>query len=218
MQAKILWIEGKRAEGNLFAEALEKKGFEITIVSTGEAALAQIEQCDPDLVVLHAASLRSNGKRICKSIHAKSNGLPIILIADAAYKNEDLPVNSVLILPFTIRKLINRIVPLLPGEGKKFIHRGPIRLDLELGRVRCQGREAKLTPRLVKILQILLQNAGAVVERENLFREVWNTDYVGDTRTLDVHINWLRKAIEEDPKNPRFIKTLRGVGYRLDIS
>lgn len=218
MQARILWIEGKQAEGKLFAEALEKKGFEITIVPTGEAALVEIEEYDPDVVVLHAASLRSSGKRICKSIHDKSNGLPILLITDAANKTENLPVSSVLTLPFTIRKLINRIIPLLPGEGKKFIHRGPIRLDLELGRVRCQGREAKLTPRLVKILYILLQNAGAVVERENLFREVWNTDYVGDTRTLDVHINWLRKAIEEDPKNPRFIKTLRGVGYRLDIS
>ncbi|MGB9673515.1 MAG: response regulator transcription factor [Anaerolineales bacterium] len=217
MQARILWIEGKRAEGSEFSEALNKKGFETFIVPSGEAALTQLDEFDPDIVVVHAASLRSSGKRICNAIRAKSNGLPILLITQNSDKVDNLAVNSVLPLPFTIRKLINRITPLLPSEGKKFIHKGPIRLDLETCRVRCQGRETKLTPRLVKILQVLIKNAGSVVERDDLFREVWSTDYVGDTRTLDVHINWLRKAIEEDPKNPRFIKTLRGVGYRLNL-
>ena len=217
MQARILWIEGKHAEGNSYSEALGKKGFDMTIVPTGEAALEQLDDYDPDVVVVHAASLRSSGKRICKSIRTKSINIPILLIINPTNKTNDLPVNSVLATPFTVRKLVNRIKPLLPDVGKNIIHRGPIRLDLELAKVTCQGREAKLTPHLVKLLQVLLSNAGTVIERENLFREVWNTDYMGDTRTLDVHINWLRKAIEEDPKNPRFIKTLRGVGYRLDL-
>jgi DNA-binding response OmpR family regulator len=97
------------------------------------------------------------------------------------------------------------------------LHRGAIRLDLEQRRVRCHGRESRLTPRLTKILKILMLNAGKVVEREVLFREAWETEYVEDTRTLDVHINWLRKAIEADPKHPQYLKTLRGVGYRLDV-
>ena len=86
-----------------------------------------------------------------------------------------------------------------------------------LKRVRCQGREARLTPRLVRILRILMQHPGEVVERAVLFRHVWDTEYTEDTRTLDVHISWLRQAIEEDPRKPQFLKTIRGVGYRLDI-
>jgi DNA-binding response OmpR family regulator len=112
---------------------------------------------------------------------------------------------------------MNRITPLLPAVGGKLLHVGPLRLNMELKRVQCLGHEARLTPRLVHILQLLMQQPGTVVERENLFREVWKTDYTGDTRTLDVHISWLRKAIEEDPRKPQFLKTIRGVGYRLDV-
>jgi len=95
---------------------------------------------------------------------------------------------------------------------------GLIRLDTERRRVRCQGREARLTPRLAQLLQILMEHPGAVVERAQLFRQVWKTEYTEDTRTLDVHISWLREALEEDPRHPQFLKTIRGVGYRLDAS
>jgi DNA-binding response OmpR family regulator len=176
-----------------------------------------LDTLDPDIIIVDAVSLRSSGKRICRSLRDKSNGVPIVLISDGKIKPDEACVTVVLTLPFTIRKLLNRIKPLLPSEGQKVIHRGPIRLDLELRRVRCHGRETRLTPRLTKILQILLLNAGRVVERSVLFREVWDTEYTEDTRTLDVHINWLRKAIEVDPKHPQYLKTLRGVGYRLDV-
>ena len=122
----------------------------------------------------------------------------------------------VLKLPFTIRKLLNRITPLLPGDGQHMLHLGHIRLDLERKRVRCQGREARLTPRLTHLLEVLMQHAGEVVERQQLFKEVWETDYTVDTRTLDVHISWLREALEEDPRHPQYLKTIRGLGYRLD--
>jgi DNA-binding response OmpR family regulator len=94
---------------------------------------------------------------------------------------------------------------------------GPIRLDLEKRRVRCLGKSTKLTPRLVVLLNLLMEKHGEVVEREPLFKKAWETNYTGDTRTLDVHISWLRRAIELDPENPKFLKTIRGVGYRLDI-
>jgi DNA-binding response OmpR family regulator len=119
--------------------------------------------------------------------------------------------------PFTLRKLLNRIAPLLPGDGAHLLHVGPIRLDWERKRVNCQGHEARLTPRLAHLLRLLMENPGTVMERERLFREIWNTEYTVDTRTLDVHISWLRQAIEEDPRRPRFLKTIRGVGYRLDV-
>ena len=97
------------------------------------------------------------------------------------------------------------------------VEAGPIKLDVERNQVQCEEKEARLTPRLVSLLKILMRHPGEVLEREDLFRKVWNTEYTGDTRTLDVHISWLRRAIEEDPRNPHLLKTIRGVGYRLDI-
>lgn len=218
MKARILWVEGKRAESPSFVPILRKKEFIVEMVPTGSAALARAAEVDPDLVVVNAASFRTNGKRICRALREELNGLPIILIT-----NPDQPItgepcaNDVLILPFTARKLVNRIVPFMPGDGEHMIHVGHIRLDLDRKLVRCQGREAHLTPRLTKLLQILMLHPGEVLERKNLFREIWNTEYTGDTRTLDVHISWLRQAIEEDPRNPQYLKTIRRVGYRLDV-
>ena len=97
------------------------------------------------------------------------------------------------------------------------VHVGPIRLDVERRRVRCLGKSTKLTPRLIMLLQMLMEKHGEVVERDVLFKKVWETNYTGDTRTLDVHVSWLRRAIEVDPLKPKFLKTVRGVGYRLDV-
>jgi len=113
--------------------------------------------------------------------------------------------------------LINRINPFVPGNGEKQLNAGPIRLDLERNLVSCEGREVHLTPRMSRLLQIFMQRPGEMLERERLFREVWSTEYTEDTRTLDVHISWLRQALEADPRKPRFLKTIRRVGYRLDV-
>ena len=94
---------------------------------------------------------------------------------------------------------------------------GSISLDLERNMVHSKSKETTLTPRLVHLLKVLMERAGEVVARDDLFRKVWKTEYIGDTRTLDVHISWLRRAIEEDPRNPQLLKTIRGVGYRLDV-
>lgn len=216
MKARILWVEGKRANSPSFVPGLRKKDYQVEVVPTGNAALESLLAYDPDIVVVNAASLRTSGKRICKDIHNKLESLPIIVITQDDANSDDVGANAVLCLPFTPRKLLNRIVPLLPADETQILHIGQIRLNLALKKVRCQGREARLTPRQAQLLQILMQHPGEVVGRDQLFREVWNTAYTGDTRTLDVHISWLREAIEEDPRNPKFIKTIRGVGYRLD--
>ena len=217
MKARILWIEGKRADSPIFVPTLRKKECTVEVVATGSAALERLAEVDPDLVVVNAASLRTSGKRICRQLREKVNGMPIVVILGADQPApSDLCANVTLSLPFTARKLLNRIQPLLPGDGEHLLHVGPIRLDTERRRVRCQGREARLTPRLARLLQVLLEHPGAVVEREQLFRQVWSTEYTEDTRTLDVHVSWLREAIEEDPRHPQFLKTIRGVGYRLD--
>jgi len=216
-KATILIIEGRHAEIPSFASDLQKKGFEILSVQSGAQAVAKIKQANASLVVVNAASLRSTGIRICDSLRKKDPKLPIILILEKDKSVGKDIADVVLALPFTVQKLVNRIKALLPSDGKNVITAGPIQLDLEHKRVKCLSKSTKLTPRLITLLSILMEKHGEVVERESLFKKVWETNYTGDTRTLDVHISWLRRAIELDPNNPKFLKTIRGVGYRLDI-
>ncbi|MDL1910275.1 response regulator transcription factor [Chloroflexi bacterium CFX6] len=216
-QTTLLVIEGRHAEIPSFAADLQKKGFDIRSFQNGSQAVSKIKQINPSLVVVNAASLRSTGIRICNTIRKKDAKLPIILILEKERRVEKEIADSVLALPFTVQKLVNRIKALLPGDGDNVITAGPIQLDLEHKRVRCLSKNTKLTPRLMNLLRILMDKHGEVVEREALFKKVWETNYTGDTRTLDVHISWLRRAIELDPNNPKFLKTIRGVGYRLDV-
>lgn len=218
MKAIILWIEGRQAEGMPFINTLRKKGYQVETVSTGNEAVARLPILNPDLVVINAASLRSSGKRICSTIHKQSGKLPLVLIVDNGQSVlPDENTNVVLMLPFTTRKLLNWIVPLLPWGDDLLLQAGPIRLDLERRRVECHGKVTRLTPGLTQLLKLFLERRGEVLGREDLFKQIWNTDYTGDTRTLDVHISWLRQAIEENPRQPVFLKTIRGVGYRLDV-
>ena len=213
----LLVIEARHAEIPSFASDLQKKGFDVQIAQNGSKAVARLKEVSPSLVDVNAASLRSTGLRICQSLREKDPKLPIILILENDNEVSKDAADAVLALPFTVQKLVNRIKPLLPGDGKNVLHVGPIRLDLEKRRVRCLGKSTKLTPRLVTLLNLLMEKHGEVVEREPLFKKAWETNYTGDTRTLDVHISWLRRAIELDPDNPKLLKTIRGVGYRLDI-
>ena len=215
----ILWIEGQWSSNPNFVPILEKKGFNIDTVSTGKAALEEIKKSRYDLVVVNAASMRTSGKRICMAIREQKESLPIILICapDKVVTSNPDCMSAVLVLPFTSRKLVNRIEPLLPGDEARLMKVGPIRLDKDRNQVRCYGKKTSLTPRLIRLLQMLIDNRGEVVEREELFKKVWKTNYTGDTRTLDVHISWLRRAVEKDPRKPQLLKTIRGVGYRLDV-
>lgn len=218
-KSKILWIEGRWVSNATFVPTLRKKGYLVESVSTGKEALERIAKVEHDLVVVDAASMRTSGKRICRDLRERLNGKPIMLISDPKrpLKKSDQVVNVALTLPFTSRKLVNRLTPLLPGKAGRSVKAGDIHLDLENRQVRYLGKKTKLTPRLVRLLKMLIDNRGEVVEREELFMKVWRTNYTGDTRTLDVHISWLRKVLEKDPRKPKIIKTMRGVGYLLDV-
>ena len=213
----LLVIEGRHAEIPSFAGDLQKKGFDVVLSQNGSEAVSKLKQVNPTIVVINAASMRSTGIRICLSVRKKDAKLPIILILEKEKPVDKDLADSVLALPFTVQKLVNRIKALMPGDGNNMVSAGPIRLDVENKRVRSWGKNTKLTPRLITLLQILMDKHGEVVERDALFKKVWETNYTGDTRTLDVHISWLRRAIELDPDNPKFLKTIRGVGYRLDV-
>lgn len=196
-----------------------RKGYQVESVPNGSAALSHLDSFVPHVIIVDAASMRTSGKRICTSLRARTHATPLVLIVDpdqAEAVSKESVADVVLVQPFTLQKLVNRVRPLLPVEGKDIFQVGPIMLDPVQRWVRVGGRQTSLTPRLVTLLRILMEHPGAVVEREDLFREAWDTAYTEDTRTLDVHISWLRRAVEVDFHHPMYIKTIRGVGYRLD--
>lgn len=219
IKLKILLVEGKRADKPTFGFGLSRKGYHVDTVANGNESLKYLEENSPHLVLINAASMRTSGKRICQSIRKQNEKVPIILILEEGgetYDNTD--ANVTLTLPFTLQKLVNRLRPYLPMEDDKDAKQiGPIKLDIGQRRVKIDDRQIILTPRLMVLLKSLMDQPGVVINREDLFRTVWETAYIGDTRTLDVHISWLRQALEEDPRNPQYIKTVRGIGYRLDV-
>jgi DNA-binding response OmpR family regulator len=214
----ILLIESDRTNAPSFAPALEKKGYSVSIFHDVDLALDLSEEEPPDIIVLDAASMRTSGTRMCRSLRSKFDGFPIILVSpEGSNHDPNSGADLTLIHPFTARKLLNRIANLLPGDESYMLGVGPIRLNLAQRRVDVLGKEARLTPRQAKLLEVFMLNPGRLLSRKFLIKQVWHTDYVGDTRTLDVHMSWLRRAIEPDSNRPIFLKTIRGMGYRLDL-
>ena len=214
----LLIIEGKHAEYPQFAAALSRKGFIVEYAANGSEAIKNLNGGKKvEVAIVNAATLRTSGKRICQNIHEACNSLPILLILDPDHEVEKSDAEIVLTLPFTAQKLVNRVRHLIPGESKHSLHAGPIHLDLEKRIVRAHGKRTRLTPNLLNLLNLLMEHRGEVMERKALFSKVWETNYTDDTRTLDVHISWWRRAIEQNPKKPVHLKTIRGVGYQLEI-
>lgn len=217
-KANILWIGKRSGDSRAFIPSLEEKGYPVSVVSTGKEASQNLDSIKPDIVIVDAASMRTVGTRICSSLRSQQEDLPIILINGP----KRLPTNEVvadirLVLPFTIRKLENRIIPLSPGDGDKVIEAGPIRLDVDRQVISCREKEDHVTPKMVELLKVFMEAPKELHEREALYSKVWRTDYTEDTRSLDVHINWLRKIIEADPTDPQLIRTVRGKGYVFEV-
>ncbi len=217
-KTRILWAGKRRSDIPSFVPDLEDRGYKVTFVTTGKDAILKLGRLKPDVMVVDAASMRTTGSRICKSVQAKGSSIPIILINSP----DNLPTNEIvaevqLVLPFTIRKLENRIIPFSPGDGDEILKAGPIHLDMDRQVIRCNGKEEHVTPRMAELLKMMIKQKGVVLDRRKMFSRIWKTDYTEDTRSLDVHINWLRKIVEEDPDNPKLIHTIRGKGYRLDL-
>lgn len=218
MKPRVLLVEGKRTDHPSFAAGLTKKGYLVESVLSGSAAVERLDQIIPDLVIVDASSMRTSGKRICQSLHAIQPTLPVILVIDTnADPNDQYGANAILVLPFTMQKLLNRVKHLMPVTNNGGLQAGPFTLDLEQRRAILEDKQIQLTPRLCAIFKILVEHPGEVINRETLFKEAWETEYTGDTRSLDVHMSWLRQALEENPRHPRYIKTVRGLGYRLDV-
>lgn len=218
-KTRILWVGKRRSVFPSFVSELINKGYKVAVVENGKEAHERLtKKLKPDVLIVDAASMRTAGTRICRSFQEKQPKIPVILINS----KDRLPANYLvadvqLALPFTIRKLVNRILPFAPGDGAEVIKAGPIHLDMGRMIVRCHSCEEHITPLMAELLKMLIRKKGEILKREVLFSKLWETNYTEDTRSLDVHISWLRKIIEKDPKHPRIIITVRGVGYKFDL-
>ncbi len=218
-EANILLVEGKRSNPQSLKEALAKGKYLISLCHSGKVAMATANESKPDLVVINAASMRSNGTRTCRRLRKALGDTPIIHIRDLGEPlGEEAEADIYLEHPFTPRKLLNRIRTLLPADDTKeeVVRYGEIKFFPGKPSVDVSGcGEQRLTPKLAQLLQEFLRHPNEVVTRLQLMQHVWNTDYVGDTRTLDVHIRWVREVIEDDPADPKLLLTVRGKGYVL---
>lgn len=207
-------IERRLAQHTSFGDALKKR-YEVISVPSGSRALVVADEQAPNVVVLDAISMQSHGDRISKQVKSGLPGIPLIHLLPA---RRESAADVVLALPFTARKLMNCIERMLHQESdEEMIRCGPLAMNLSRRVLIANGQETQLTPKLALLVELFLRNPGKTLDRKALMEHVWQTDYLGDTRTLDVHIRWFRRAIETDPGNPLYLKTVRGVGYRLEL-
>lgn len=215
--ATVLLVESDKASAPSFAPAIEKRGYHLTVAHSTADAVAKVNGSAPDVIVVDAASLKTTGTRMCRELRKALDAARILLVIDKRISfDENNGADLTLRHPFTPRKLLNGVNRLLPANEGAALQVGPIHLNLAQRKVKCGVREERLTPKQAKLLEVLMRHAGEVVSRKTLIKQVWDTDYTGDTRTLDVHVSWLRSVIEPNPVKPRYLKTLRSQGYRLD--
>jgi len=215
----ILLIEGQREDKGSLAVPLTKSGFEVVSFHTGREAVAWSQEQEPDLVVFDASSMRSSGARICRRLRGILEDTPMIHCRLSGDPIEPHALADIYLeQPFTGRKLLNRVRDLLPADPatEEVVRFGHLVFYRDKRAVDVGNKgEQRLTPKLASLLEEFLRHAGELVSRRQLMRDVWHTDYVGDTRTLDVHIRWVREYIEEDPSNPQILVTVRGKGFML---
>jgi DNA-binding response OmpR family regulator len=220
-QAHILLVEGHGAGEQSMAPAIRKAGYTLCLAHTGTAAVDLLKTETPDLIVFDASTMRSSGSRNCRRLRRLLPDTPIIHSRNAnTPKDETVEADVYLAHPYTSRKLLNRVRALLPADGsqEEVIRCGHLTFYRAKRSVDVHGQgEQQLTPKLAQLLEEFFRYPNQVVSRRQLMQNVWNTDYIGDTRTLDVHIRWMREHIETDPAKPRLLRTVRGQGYIFSI-
>lgn len=219
MGLKVLLIEKDVSTLSSLRPNLERKGYSISIVRSRKKALEQVEVEKPDLIILDATSPRLDGRRTCQALRQKVGEVPIILIHEAGNDSGQAEADFHLTVPFTFRKLANCIkrVARISEQNGTTLQVGKLVLNLDRHLVIKGAKRYQLTPKASRLLETLMRHPGKVLSRKFLMKHVWDTDYLGDTRTLDVHVRWLREKIEEDPGSPVYLCTVRGVGYRFEV-
>jgi two-component system response regulator RegX3 len=225
--SRILVVEDEESLSEAIAFLLSKEGFEVEIAANGPAAIEKFELGGADLILLDLMLPGLSGTEVCRQIRAKSS-VPIIMLTAKDSEIDkvvglELGADDYVTKPYSSRELIARIRAVLRrGDLSDGIAEvgvlsvGPVRLDIDRHIITVNGLPVSLPLKEFELLEFLMRNAGRVLTRIQLIDRVWGSDYVGDTKTLDVHIKRLRAKIEKDPANPEFIQTVRGMGYKME--
>ncbi|MCG7608494.1 DNA-binding response regulator [Mycolicibacterium sp. (ex Dasyatis americana)] len=224
----VLIVEDEESLADPLAFLLRKEGFEATVVADGPSALAEFERSGADIVLLDLMLPGMSGTDVCKQLRARSS-VPVIMVTARDSEIDkvvglELGADDYVTKPYSARELIARIRAVLrrgadtddPGIGDGVLEAGPVRMDVERHVVSVNGEQITLPLKEFDLLEYLMRNSGRVLTRGQLIDRVWGADYVGDTKTLDVHVKRLRSKIESDPANPVHLVTVRGLGYKLE--
>jgi two-component system response regulator RegX3 len=223
---RILVVEDEESFSDPLSYLLRKEGYEVSVAETGPAALEDFDRAGADLVLLDLMLPGLSGVDVCRALRHRSSVPVIMLTAKDSEIDKvvglEIGADDYVTKPYSSRELLARIKAVLrrgqePEElMPPTLESGPVRMDVERHVVTVDGEHTALPLKEFELLEMLLRNSGRVLTRSQLIDRVWGSDYVGDTKTLDVHVKRLRSKVEPDPANPRFIVTVRGLGYKFE--
>jgi two-component system, OmpR family, response regulator RegX3 len=225
---RILVVEDEVSFSDPLSYLLRKEGYEVDVAETGPEALADFDRNGADLVLLDLMLPGLSGTEVCRQLRQRS-AVPVIMLTAKDSEIDkvvglEIGADDYVTKPYSSRELLARIKAVLrrgqePDElVPATIEAGPVRMDVERHVVTVDGQRTQLPLKEFELLELLLRNTGRVLTRGQLIDRVWGSDYVGDTKTLDVHVKRLRAKIEPDPAQPKHIVTVRGLGYKFESS
>ncbi len=227
---RVLVVEDEESFSDALSYMLRREGFEAVVARSGPEALAEFDRSGADIVLLDLMLPGLPGTEVCRTLRQKSS-VPVIMLTARDSEIDkvvglELGADDYVTKPYSARELIARIRAVLrrgvadeaeAGAGGVALDAGPVRMDVERHVVTVRGSTTSLPLKEFELLEMLLRNSGRVLTRSQLIDRVWGSDYVGDTKTLDVHVKRLRAKIEPDPANPSYLVTVRGLGYKLEV-
>jgi two-component system response regulator RegX3 len=223
---RILVVEDEESFSDPLSYLLRKEGYEVAVAATGTAALQEFDRAGADLVLLDLMLPGLSGTEVCRQLRSQSNVPVIMLTAKDGEIDKvvglELGADDYVTKPYSSRELLARIKAVLRRRSEPeellpaSLQAGRVRMDVDRHVVTVDGEQVPLPLKEFELLELLMRNAGRVLTRMQLIDRVWGSDYVGDTKTLDVHVKRLRAKIEADPGNPRLLTTVRGLGYKLE--
>ncbi|WP_435208038.1 response regulator [Micromonospora sp. bgisy143] len=225
--SRVLVVEDEESFSDALSYMLRKEGFEVSVAATGTDALTEFDRTGADIVLLDLMLPEMSGTEVCRQLRQRS-AVPIIMVTARDSEIDkvvglEIGADDYVTKPYSPRELVARIRAVLRRQspevaeaGAPTLAAGPVRMDIERHVVTVQGGAVQLPLKEFELLELLLRNAGRVLTRGQLIDRVWGADYVGDTKTLDVHVKRLRSKIEPEPSAPRFIVTVRGLGYKFE--
>ncbi|MFL6127634.1 MAG: response regulator [Mycobacteriales bacterium] len=224
---RVLVVEDEDSFSDALSYMLRREGFEVALAATGPDALSEFDRSGADLVLLDLMLPGLSGTEVCRLLRQRSS-VPVIMLTARDSEIDkvvglELGADDYVTKPFSSRELVARIRAVLRRRGEASaasesaaLEAGPVRMDVERHVVSVNGGTVPMPLKEFDLLELLLRNTGRVLTRGQLIDRVWGADYVGDTKTLDVHVKRLRAKIEPDPANPRHLVTVRGLGYKFE--